>query len=97
MRVYTKRILREFWERHPDAESALTDWYRATLRASWHTAAEVRAGSGNARILSHNRAIFNIKGNNYRLVVRIDYQYQVVYIRFVGTHAEYNRINALEI
>ena len=97
MRILTKGTLREFWERHPDAEAALRDWYRVAQQASWDTPSDVRESHANARIIGNNRAIFNIKGNNYRLVVRMDYQFKKVYVRFVGTHVEYDRINALEV
>ena len=97
MRVLTKRTLREFWERHPDAEGPLLSWYENAERADWNTPSDLLADSTNVRILRSNRAIFNISGNDYRLVVRIDYQLKRVYVRFVGTHAEYDRINALEV
>ena len=97
MRIYSKSTLREFWERHPDAEAALLDWYRQAQRASWDSPADVTESCAFARILGNNRVIFNIKGNNYRLVVRIDYPFKKVYVRFIGTHAQYDRINALEV
>ena len=97
MRIHTKRTLRKFWERHRDAEPALDEWYRTVRRLSWNTPADLLAHYPDARILSNNRAIFRIRGNRYRLVVEIDYANGIVYIRFVGTHARYNRINALEV
>ena len=97
MRIHSKRTLREFWQRHRDAEAALDEWYNTVERVHWTTPADVRSIYPNASILSHNRAVFRIKGNAYRLVVRIDYDNGVVFIRFVGTHARYNRINALEV
>ena len=97
MRVLTRGALRDFWERHPDAEDALRDWYREVHRVSWDNPAEVRATMANARTIGDSRAIFNIKGNHYRLVVRIDYHSKRVYVRFIGTHAEYDRIDALEV
>ena len=97
MNIHTKRTLREFWERHPDSKEALDGWYRETRQARWITPADLRSHYPDARILRNNRAIFRIRGNRYRLVVEIDYDKGLVFIRFVGTHAQYNRINALEV
>ena len=97
MRIFSKGTLREFWQRHPDSEQALLDWYQATRRAKWDTPAAVMERYPSASILSYNRAVFRIKGNAYRLVVEINYRAGRVYIRFVGTHAEYNGINAIEV
>ena len=97
MRVYTERTLRNFWRRHADAEGALDGWYRETRQAHWQTPAEVRARYANASFVGNNRVVFNIKGNAYRLVAYIDYRKSEVHIRFIGTHAEYDRINALEV
>ena len=97
MRVFVKRTLRDFWERHPDAAAALDHWYRETEQARWHTPAEVRARYPNASIIGNDRVVFRIKGNAYRLVVQINYSAGRVYIRFVGAHSEYNRINAAEV
>ena len=96
MRVIAKRTLREFWERHPDARQPLQDWYEAA-RSDWGTPNEVRARYSSASIIAGNRAVFNIKGNAYRLVVHVLYHRRRVYIRFIGTHGEYNRINAEEV
>ncbi len=97
MRVFSRSTLREFWERHPDAEEVLQAWYKTVERAIWESPVDVRRHFANARIISGDRVIFNIRGGNYRLVVRIDYQFRKVYVRFIGTHAEYDRINALEV
>ena len=97
VRIIAKRTLREFLERHPDAEHPLVDWYKETRRANWHSPIQVRDRYADASIISGNRVVFNIKGNTYRLVVNVDYQYQTVYIRFIGAHAEYDRINAEEV
>ena len=97
MHIISKRTLREFWERHRDAQPALDEWYRTVQRLQWTTPADVRSQYADASILSHNRAVFRIKGNAYRLVVRIDYTDGVVFIRFIGTHPQYDRINALEV
>lgn len=97
MRVIAKRTLREFWIRFPDAEQALKTWYAEAEAASWQTPAEIKAQYGNASILKESRVVFNICGNKYRLVVKINYPYAVIRIRFVGTHKEYDAISAEEI
>ena len=91
MRIIAKKTLREFWQRHSDAEEPLLAWYREVKQADWDTPATLKEMYGNASIVGDNRVIFNIKGNDYRLVVKINYQYRVVYIRFVGTHARVRR------
>ncbi|MGH7960222.1 MAG: type II toxin-antitoxin system HigB family toxin [Candidatus Binatia bacterium] len=91
-----KRTLREFWERdrrHGDAKRALEDWHTQASQADWATPADVKAQYGDASILKNSRIVFNICGNKYRLVVKVNYPYRVVYIRFVGTHAEYDLID----
>ena len=97
MRIISKRALREFWERHRDAEAPLLAWYREAQRADWSGPAAVKARFPRASIVGGNRVVFNIKGNEYRLVVRINYRYRVMYVRFVGTHAEYDRIDVREV
>ena len=97
MRVYSKGTLRAFWRRHPEAEEGLQSWYKTARRATWRNPAEVRMRYSDASIIPNNRVVFRIKGNAYRLVVRIDYGNGLAFIRFVGTHAEYDRINALEV
>jgi mRNA interferase HigB len=97
MRIIAKRTLREFWEMHPDAEQQLQTWYKTVEVAHWETPADVKAYYGNASILANNRVCFNIAGNKYRLVVKIEYKFHTVYIRFVGTHAEYDAIDAAKI
>jgi mRNA interferase HigB len=89
--------LREFWERHPDAEEPLLAWHREVVKEDWDTPAKVKAKYGPASIVAGSRMVFNIKDNDYRLVVKINYPYRVVYIRFVGTHAEYDGIDAEEV
>ena len=95
MRIIAKKTLREFWEQpqHRDAEQPLQAWFKVASAADWSTPAAVKTDYGNASILEHNRVCFNISGNTYRLVVKINYPYRVIYIRFVGTHAEYDTID----
>jgi mRNA interferase HigB len=97
MRIIARRTLREFWEKQPDARQALQAWYADVKRAEWKSPAEIKAIYRNASIIANNRVVFNIKGNQYRLIVAIHYQYKFVYIRFVGSHAEYNKIDAAKI
>lgn len=97
MRIISKKRLREFWERHPDAEASLLAWYREVEHEDWDMPAKVKVKYGTASIVGGNRVVFNIKGNDYRLVVRINYQYRVVYVRFVGTHVEYDAVNVEDV
>lgn len=97
MRVFTKGTLRAFWQRHPDSIRALEGWYDRVENADWESPPQLKADYPSASILGDNRVVFNIRGNNYRLVARIDYQLKRVYVLFVGTHAEYDRIDAREV
>jgi len=97
MRVISKRILREFWEVHPDCKEQLKCWYSEAEKAEWQSPDDIRKDYPSASILKSKRVIFNIKGNSYRLIVRVNYNYGLVWIRFIGTHEEYNSINAKEI
>jgi mRNA interferase HigB len=97
VRIIARRTLRQFWEqdrRFADAKRALEDWHAQVSQANWATPADLKAHYRDASILKGSRAVFNICGNKYRLIVKINYPYRVVYIRFVGTHAEYNLIDA---
>ena len=94
MRAISKKPLREFWEKHNDAKAPLQAWYDDALRSEWRTPQDVKQRYGNASIIADNRLIFNIKGNDYRLVVKVHYDRGQIYIRFVGTHREYDVINA---
>ncbi len=97
MRIIAKKTLRECWQRYPDTEEPLLAWYREVEKEDWDTPAKVKAKYRSASIIGGSRVVFNIKGNDYRHVVRINYPYRVVYIRFVGTHAEYDGIDAKEV
>ena len=94
MRIISRRTLREYWQTHPDAKQPLQAWYTNVKRADWKTPNDVKVSYRNASFVANNRVIFNIKGNSYRLVVAINYEYRIVYIRFIGTHQEYDRIQA---
>ena len=97
VRVIAKGTLREFWESspaHTDAETPLVEWYRHMEKAIYRTPQEVKAELRTASILKGGRVVFNIGGNKYRVILAIDYQRQLGFIRFVGTHAQYDQINA---
>src|SRR5262245_42538028 len=97
MRVIALKALRFFWEQHPDAQQALQAWYRDAKRATWATPADIRTVYRNAGFVGHNRVVFNIRGNRYRLVVAINYAHGIVYIRFIGSHQDYGKIDAATI
>ncbi len=94
MRVISRRTLREFWGKHADSEEQLKAWFRETEKASWKNINELKADYPNASILKDNRIVFNIKGNNYRLIVKMNFEFQISWILFIGTHAEYDKIDA---
>ena len=94
MRVFAKKVLREFWEERSDAEQQLKTWYKEVSKANWTSPAKIKAEYEKASILKNGRAVFNICGNKYRLVVDINYMRQWVFIRFIGTHEEYDKIDA---
>lgn len=97
MRIIAFRTLREFGQKHPNSEQSLRTWYRNVKRATWKSPADVKASYRNASIVANDRVVFNIKGNEYRLVVAIDYAYEIIYIRFIGTHRDYDRIDVTTI
>lgn len=97
MRIIAIKKLKEFWLKHPDSEQPLRAWYKEAEVANWVKPNDIKKYYRTASILSSNRVVFNIKGNDYRLITTINYDYKVVYIRFIGTHKEYDRINAEDI
>ena len=99
MRIISRKALRQFWERpqYADSEQPLRAWFSEASKADWESPAEVKAAYRAASIVGNDRVVFNIGGNKYRLVVRINYAYRVIYIRFVGTHGQYDRINVQEV
>lgn len=94
MRVIAIPRLRQFWEKHPDAEVPLRAWYAAASRAQWRTPADIKEAYRNASFLPKDRVVFNIKGNDYRLVVAVRYEKGIIFIRFIGTHRDYDHIDA---
>lgn len=100
MRIIALSTLKAFWEGHPeyaDAEEQALAWYRLCKAADWAAPNDVKAAFGNASILKDGRVVFNIAGNKYRLVVWINYPFKVVYVRFIGTHSQYDAIDAQHI
>lgn len=93
MRIIAKRTLRDFWSKHADCEQQLKAWFRDTERASWRNLNELKIDHPNASIVRSGRVIFNIKGNKYRLIVKFNFDYQLCWVRFLGTHAEYDRVD----
>jgi mRNA interferase HigB len=97
MRIIARKTLRDFWGQHPSAQRPLQAWYADAKQAHWKSPGDIKNVYCNASIVANNRVIFNIKGNSYRLVVAINYDYAIVYIRFVGTHKEYDSIDVTTI
>lgn len=94
MRIIAVSHLKAFWERYPDAEQPLLAWVDEARNASWSSPADIKKQFRNASILKSRRVVFNIKGNDYRLVVAVAYRFGAVYIKFVGTHKQYDAIDA---
>lgn len=97
MKVIAIGTLRTFWDRHPDAEQPLKAWHDEARHATWKTPQDIKRHYASASFVGRNRVVFNIKGNDYRLVVAVAYKFQAVYIKFVGTHAQYDRIDAATV
>jgi mRNA interferase HigB len=97
LRVVAKKTLRDFWERHPDRMQQLKAWYQEASKGAWKSPGVIKRDYPSASFLADNRVVFNIKGNHYRLFVKINYEYKIIWIRFVGTHAEYDKIDAVKI
>lgn len=97
MRIIAKSTLRKFWEssaQYLEAKSPIEAWYAETKKAKWQTPQDIKKQFRSASILKNRRVVFNIGGNKYRLIVAIDYSRQTIFIRFIGTHQQYNKINA---
>lgn len=93
MRIIALSTLRAFWEKYPDAETPLRAWYALASRTTWKTPADIKVAYRNASFTAHSRVVFNIKGNDYRLVVAVRYEQGLMYVRFVGTHRQYDKID----
>ena len=96
-RIFAKSTLREFWNMHPDSEQYLKTWYDTAMNSNWKTPNDVKLMYGNASILKNNRIVFNVKDNSYRLVTKFNFEKQWIFIRFIGTHQEYDKIDAKTI
>ena len=94
MHIVAVRFLRAFWENHPDAEQSLKSWVDEAKKAIWTQPAEIKEQYRSASILKNRRVVFNIKGNDYRLVVSVAYNYQAVYVKFISTHTQYDAVDA---
>ncbi len=94
MRVIAVSTLRQFWEKHPAAEQSLKAWFDEASKATWEQPADIKMQYRSASVLKNRRVVFNIKGNDYRLIVAIAYRLGIVYVKFIGTHAEYDKIDA---
>jgi mRNA interferase HigB len=94
MRIIARSTLREFWLKYPNAEQPLKAWFEDASRSNWQNSSEIKQVYANASIIANNRVVFNIKGNTYRLVVHIRYDLGIIFIRFIGTHEQYDKINA---
>ena len=94
MRVIAIKKLRDFWAIHPDSQQPLLAWYDEASKATWMQPADIKTHYASASILKNRRVVFNIKGNDYRLIVAIAYRAQFVYVKFIGTHAEYDKVDA---
>jgi mRNA interferase HigB len=93
-RIFAKSTLREFWEKFPDSEQYLKTWYDTAMISNWKSPSDVKQTYATASILKEGRIVFNIKGNSYRLVAKFNFEKQWIFIRFIGSHKEYDRINA---
>ncbi len=97
MRIISRKALKLFWDRHPDSEQPLRAWLKNVNQSEWETPADIKNSYRSASFIANNRVIFNIKGNHYRIIIAIKYRHGIVYIRFVGTHAEYDKIDAATV
>ena len=94
MRIIAIKTLRDFWALYPDSEQALLAWFDEASKAAWMQPADIKAHYASASILKNRRVVFNIKGNDYRLVVAVAYKLGVVYVKFIGTHKQYDAVDA---
>jgi mRNA interferase HigB len=97
MRVIARNTLVRFWSKHPEAQVALERWYGLIRAAHWTSMDDVQKAAPKSKVLNRERARFEVAGGNYRLIVAFDFHRQVVFVKFIGTHAEYDRIDALTV
>lgn len=96
-RIFAKSTLRKFWEKHAETEQYLKTWYDTAMSSTWVNPNDIKKTYANASILKSGRVVFNIKGNDYRLVAKINFEKQWLFVRFIGTHSEYDKIDANNI
>ena len=97
MRIFTEQTLKEYAQAHPESLTALQDWKQKVVKSNWTCFADVKKTFNSVDSIGNQRYVFNIKGNDYRLVAVIKFTIKFVYIRFIGTHAEYDKIDCLNI
>ena len=97
MRIIAISTLRAFWAKHPDAQTPLMAWYALASRVQWKSPADIKEAYRHASFTANNRVVFNIKGNDYRLVVLVRYDKGLLFVKFVGTHAQYDKIDVLTV
>ncbi len=97
MRVIARNVLVTFWARHPEAKVSLERWYKLTKAANWASTDEIQAAAPNAKVLNVERVRFEVAGGNYRLVVAFDFRRQIAFVKFIGNHAQYDKIDALTV
>ena len=97
MNVIKRQTLIDFWTKHPTAKGALEAWFAEVKKSEWQRSTDIKQRFSSADFLAGNRVVFNISGNNYRLIVKVEYKSKTVYIRFIGTHAEYSKIDAEKV
>jgi len=93
-RIFAKSTLREYWEKHKASEQYLKTWYDTAMSSNWKTPNDVKLSYANASILKNGRIVFNIKGNSHRLIVKFNFEKKWAFIRFIGNHTEYDKIDA---
>jgi len=93
MRIIAKRTLKQFWEKYPDSENALKIWHQNVSKAHWKNFAELKKQYATTDSVGNERFVFDVKGNKYRLIAKIDFEYQLVFVRFIGTHSTYDAVN----
>jgi len=97
MRVIAKKHLTAYWEKHSNAEQPLKAWYEEAIKGQWKTPQDIKNQYGSASFVGNNRVVFNIKGNDHRLIVAVAYQFGALYIKFIGTHGEYDGIDVATV
>ena len=97
MRIVARAVLKRFWEKHQDPEQPLRAWFSEAKRATWQGPNEIKQQYKSASVVGGRRVVFDIAGNKYRLIASINYETQIVYIRFIGTHRQYDKIDAENI